>query len=101
MNPGRSSLRTAAIVCLGVWGAIWVLFLGLRFLPFDVRTIPGAGRIALALLGTALMAPVVASLLGLAALFRGYRGVLSWFILGCALAAVLAELLVFLMTRWM
>ena len=94
----KLSLRTAAIACLAIWLAIWLLFLLLRLSPFDIRNIPGIGMIMLTALAIALLAPVAATGLAGAAIIRQPRRG-NLLIFGCALAAFLGEVLLFLMTR--
>jgi hypothetical protein len=97
----RSSLRAASIVCLAVWAAIWLLFLVLRFSTFDVRTVPGAGKIMLVALAVVFVAPIMAMGLAVASLVRRPRVPLSWLILGAAILALVGMACVFLYTRWL
>lgn len=57
----KTSLRTAAMSCLAIWAAIWLMFLMMRFSPLDIRLIPGIGPFMLMALVVALMAPLVAT----------------------------------------
>lgn len=84
----KASLRTAAIACLAMWAAVWLLFLLMRFSPLDIRRIPGIGMVMLGALGLALLAPIVATGLAGAALARQPRVALNWLTLGCAIAAL-------------
>jgi hypothetical protein len=93
-------LRTASIFCLAIWLAIWLGFLLMRFSRFDMRSIPGIGSIMLVTIGIALVAPILAAGLAGVALVRQYRH-LDLLILGCALAAFLGQVLLFLITRWL
>jgi hypothetical protein len=97
----KSSLRTASLCCLTIWAAVWLLFLAMRFSPLDIRNIPGIGTIMLVALGVVLLAPIVAAGLAGAALVRKPRVPLDWLILGCAIAALLGQGLLFFITRWM
>ena len=97
----KASLRNASIVCLAVWAGIWLLFLLMRFSPFDYRNIPGIGPALLVALAVALVAPVVAAGLAAAALIRQPRARLNWLTLGCAIAVFLGQVMLFGITRWM
>jgi hypothetical protein len=94
------SLRTASIVCLAIWLAIWLLFLFMRFSPIDIRNIPGIGTITLLALACALAAPVVATGLAGAALVR-QRGPLNLLTFGLAMVVLLGQVLLFLISRWL
>jgi hypothetical protein len=96
-----SSLRTASISCLAIWAAIWLLFLSLRFSTLDVTGIPGAGLVLLGSLVAAVLAPIVATGLAAAALFRQPRVPLNWMVLGCSTAVLLGQALLFFVTSWM
>ena len=97
----KSSLRTASISCLAIWAAVWVLFLAMRFSPLDYRVIPGIGMILLGALGVALVAPIVAIGLAGAASVKQPRVPLNWITLGCAIAALFGQGLLFLITKWL
>jgi len=97
----KASLRTASIYCLALWVAIWLLFLTLRFSFFDIRVIPGIGPVMLVALVVALLAPIVAAGLAAAALVRQPRAPLNWLTLGCAIAALVGQMFLFLVTRWL
>jgi hypothetical protein len=97
----KSSLRTASISCLAIWVAIWILFLAIRFSPLDIRDIPGAGIVMLIALAVALVAPIVAMGLAGAALVRQPRAPLNLLTFGCAIAALLGQGLLFLISRWL
>jgi len=97
----RVTLRNASLCCLGVWAAIWFVFLLLRFTPFDIRVIPGIGTIMLTALAAVLVAPIVAIALAGAASLRQPRIAANWLTLGCAVAAFFAQALLFLVTRWL
>jgi hypothetical protein len=94
-------LRTAAIYCLAIWAAIWLLFLAIRLSPFDIRIIPGIGPVMLIALVVALVAPIVAIGLAGTALVRRSRTPLNWIVLGCAIAALLGVGILFTVTRWL
>jgi hypothetical protein len=87
--------------CLAIWGAVWLLFLVMRFSPLDIRSIPGIGGFLLVALAVALVAPVVAAGLAGVALLRQPRAALNWVALGCAIAVLFAQGFLFLATRWM
>jgi hypothetical protein len=97
----KASLRTASILCLVIWVAIWLMFLLIRISPFDIRNIPGSGIALLIALVVAMVAPLVATVLAGAALFRQPRAPLTLLILGCAIAALLGQASLFLVSRWM
>jgi hypothetical protein len=97
----KASLRTAAILCLAIWAAIWLTFFLLRMSPLDIRRIPGIGMIMLGTLAVALLAPIVAIGLAGAALVRKPRLPMNWLTLGCAIAALFGQGLLFLITRWL
>ena len=97
----KASLRTASISCLAIWAAVWLLFLFMRLSPLDIRSIPGIGMVMLVALGVALLAPIVATGLAGAALVRQPRVPLNWLTLGCAIAALLGQGLLFLISRWL
>ena len=97
----KPSLRTGSIYCLAIWAAIWFLFMLMRFSPLDIRNIPGIGNIMLGSLVVALVAPLVATVLAAAALFRPPREWLTLLTLACAFAVSAGQVLLFAMTRWM
>jgi hypothetical protein len=97
----KASLRTASISCLAIWAAVWLLFLLMRLSPLDIRSIPGIGMVMLVALGIALLAPIVAMGFAGAALVRERRAPMNWLTLGCAIAVVFGQALVFLVTRWL
>ena len=97
----KASLRTGSISCLAIWAAVWLLFLLMRFSPLDIRSVPGIGMLLLAALGIALLAPIAAMGLAGAALVRQPRVLLNWLTLGCAIAALFGQGLLFLMTKWL
>ena len=97
----KVSLRTASIYCLAIWLAIWFLFLLMRLSPLDIRIIPGIGPVMLTALVVVLMAPIVAIAVAGVALVRQPRVPLNWLILGCAIAALLGQVILFTVTRWL
>ena len=97
----KASLQTWSIYCLVIWAAIWLMFMLMRFSPFDIRVIPGIGIVLLGSLVVALLAPLVAAVLAAAALFRGPRTWLTLLTLACAIAVLFGQLLLFSMTGWM
>jgi predicted secreted protein len=97
----KASLRIASISCLAIWAAIWFLFLLMRLLPFDVRGIPDAGMVMLTALAVALAAPIVATGVAGAVLVRGPRTSPDLLIFGCAIAALLGQVFLFLISRWL
>jgi hypothetical protein len=97
----EASLKTASIYCLGIWVAVWLLFMLIRFSGFDIRVIPGIGPIMLMALVVAVIAPVVALGIAGVALIRRPRAGLGWLILGCAVAACFAVGFIFAATKWL
>jgi hypothetical protein len=97
----KASLRTASIYCLALWVAIWLLLLLMRFSPLDIRGIPGIGMIMLIAFAVALVAPIVAAGLAGAALVRQPRVLLNLLVFGCAIAALLGQVFLFLISRWL
>jgi hypothetical protein len=94
-------LRAASLWCLGVWAAIWVLFLAIRFSSFDIRIIPGIGPVMLLALVTSLAAPLVATVIAGLALLRQPRVALNWLILACAVAALVGQDILFAVNQWL
>jgi len=94
-------LRTASISCLAIWVGIWLFFLLMRLSPLDIRNIPGAGIVMLIALAVALVAPIVATGLAGAALVREPRVPLSLLTFGCAIAALLGQVFLFLNSSWL
>ena len=97
----KTALRTASIYSLAIWAAIWLLFLLMRLSPLDIRIIPGIGPVMLTALVVVLMAPIVAIAVAGVALVRQPRVPLNWLILGCAIAALLGQVILFTVTRWL
>ena len=98
--PGKS-LRIAAVYCLAIWVAVWVVFMAIRFLPVDIRVIPGIGPIMLLALVVALAAPVVAAVAAGASVIREPRARLNWLTLGAALCVLFGQVMLFAATKWM
>lgn len=96
----RNSLRTASVACLVIWAAIWILFLTIRVSHVDIRVIPGIGFVMLTALVIAFLTPIVAIVLAGAALYR-QPGAPNLLTLGCAIAALFGQALLFLMSRWL
>jgi hypothetical protein len=101
LKRAGTSLRTAAVICLALWGATWIAFLLLRLSPFDIRQVPGIGPIMLAALAVAVLAPIVAAAMAGAALLREARTPLSFWVLAGSVAALLGVLAIFASTRWL
>jgi hypothetical protein len=97
----KAPLRIASISCLAIWAALWLLFILMRLSPLDIKSIPGIGMVMLVALGVALFAPIVAAALAGAASVRQPRMPLNWLTLGCALAALFGQGLLFLITIWL
>lgn len=97
----KTSLRTAAIICLVIWAVIWLLFIAVRLSPFDIRGVPGAGKDLLIALAVALLSPIVATALAAAALARQPRLPRDRLLLGWAIAAFFGQAILFLITRWL
>ena len=100
-SMAKASLRTAAIYCLALWAAIWLLFLLMRLSPFDIRGIPGIGMVTLIALALALVAPMVATVLAGAALIRQPRTPPNLLTFWCAIAALVGQVTLFLISRWL
>ena len=96
----KVSLRNASIFCLAMWAAIWCVFVLLRFSTFDIRDVPGIGAIMLTALAVVFLAPFVAAGLSAAAVFVRPREVLNWLALGCAVAILFGQALLFLVSGW-
>src|ERR1700733_15098819 len=97
----KESLKAVSIYCLGVWVAVWLMFMLIRFSGFDIRVIPGIGPIMLGALLVAVISPVLALGIAGVSLIRRPRAVLGWVILGCAVAACFAVGLIFTATKWL
>jgi hypothetical protein len=97
----KTLLRAASVLCLAIWAAIWFAFLLMRFSPFDMRHIPDIGIIMLAAFAVALAAPILATGLAAVALVRHPREPRDSLIFGCAIAALLGQVFLFLITRWL
>ena len=100
-GAAKTSLRTASIVCLILWAAIWTLFMLLRFGVFSLGVFPAPGPVMLIALATALVMPVVATGLAAAAVLRQPGVRLNWLTLGGAMAILGAQCVLFLATRFM
>ncbi len=94
-------MRKASLYCLAVWLGIWIVFMVMRFSPFDIRNIPGIGQLLLIALVVAVLAPLVATVLAGVAVFREPRERLNWLTAGCAGAVLVGQYFLFLVTRWM
>jgi hypothetical protein len=101
LRMAKVPLRTAAIYCLGIWAAVWCLFMLIRFSRFDIRVIPGIGPIMLVALGVAVVGPLVAIAIAGFALILRPRAALNWLILGCAVAACFGVGFIFSATKWL
>lgn len=97
----RPSLRSASVVCLVLWAALWVLFTVLRFSSLDIRRLPGAGPVMLGALAVVFVAPFVATVLAGVASLRQPRRVANWLILACAAAILVCQMMVFMVAAWM
>lgn len=97
----KTPLRTAAIFCLAIWVAIWLMFLFMRLSPLDIRGIPAVGVFVLVALAVALLAPIMATGLAAVALVRQPRVPVNWLTFGCAVAALLGQVFLFLSSRWL
>jgi hypothetical protein len=97
----KASLRTASVSCLAIWVAIWLLFLLMRLSPLDIRNIPGIGTVLLIALAVALVCPLLATGLAGAALVREPRAPLNLLTFGCAIAILLGQVFLFLISRWL
>ena len=97
----KASLRSASISCLAVWLGIWLMFLLMRLSPLDIRGIPGIGIFMLAALAVTVLAPIVAMGFAAAALVRQPRVPANWLTFGCAVAALLGQVFLFVSSRWL
>jgi hypothetical protein len=97
----KTILRAASVSCLAIWLVIWLAFLVMRLSAFDIRQIPGIGIIMLAALAVAMATPILAAALGAAALVREPRAPRDLLIFGCAIAALLGQVFLFLITKWL
>lgn len=97
----KTILRAASVSCLAIWLLIWLAFLLIRLSSFDIRQIPGVGIIMLIAFAVAVATPILAAGLGAAALFRQPRAPRDLLIFGCAIAALLGQAFLFLVTRWL
>ena len=97
----KAPLRNASIACLLVWAAVWLMFLSLRFTSIDIRDIPGIGMMMLGALAVALLAPVAATALAGVALARQPQSSSNWLTFGCAIAALVGQGLLFLISKWL
>ena len=95
----KASLRNASIAFLVVWGAVWLMFLSIRFTSIDIRQIPGIGMIMLGALAVALLAPIAATALAGVALARQPRLSSNWLTFGCAIATLVGQGLLFLISK--
>jgi hypothetical protein len=77
------------------------MFLVMRLSPIDIRIIPGIGMIMLTALGAVLLAPIGAAALAGAAFVRQPRVPLNWLIFGCAIAALVGQGALFLVSKWL
>jgi hypothetical protein len=97
----KVSLRNTSVAYLAIWAAIWLMFLMMRFLPLDIRVIPGIGPIMLTALIVALVAPMVATGIAGVALVRQPRLSLNWLTFGCAIAVLIGQGMLFMITSWL
>jgi hypothetical protein len=97
----KTALRTASIVCLVIWAAIWLLFILMRLSSLDIGRIPDAGKVVFIALAAALLAPIAATGLAGAALVLHPRMPRDRLVLGWAVAAFFGQVFLFLVTRWL
>jgi hypothetical protein len=97
----RRSLRSASVICIAIWGAIWLLFFLVRHSTFDVSRHPSLGSVALVMLVTVAITPIAATGLAVAAVVRRPTGLLNWITLGCAIAALSGQIYLFSSSRWL
>ncbi len=97
----KPSLRSASIYCLTIWAVIWLMFMMMRFSPFDLRVLPGIGPVLLLALIVVWLAPLAATAIAGAAIIRQPRIPLNWLIFGCAIIAFLGQMQLFTMSGWM
>lgn len=77
------------------------MFLLMRLSPLDMRNIPSIGPVMLIALVVPSIAPIVATGIAGAALVRQPRVPVNWLIFGCAIAALLGQVILFTITRWL
>ena len=77
------------------------MFMAMRLSSIDIRIVPGIGMIMLSALGISLLAPIGATALAGVALVRQPRVLLNWLTLGCAIAAVVGQGALFLVSKWL
>jgi purine-cytosine permease-like protein len=94
-------LRTASVLCLAIWGLIWLAFLVMRFSTLEIRQVPSIGIIMLSAFAVALATPILATGFAAAGLVRHPRTPRDTLIFGCAVAALLGQIFLFLITRWL
>jgi hypothetical protein len=97
----KTSLRDAAMSCLAIWAAIWLMFMVMRFSPLDIRLIPGIGPILLLALIVVLVAPVVATGIAGAEVARQPRAPLNWLTFGCAIVVLFGQIHLFTISSWL
>ena len=98
---GGSSWRSASIACIAIWAAIWLFFLIVRFSTFDTRQIPGIGPVMLLLLVAAVITPLAATVLAVIAAIKQPTVSLNWIALGCAIAVLSGQAMLFASSRWL
>jgi len=97
----KSWLRKVAIFCLALWALIWLVFLSMRVLPFDIRSVPAIGIVMLVSFAVAFLAPIIATGLAGAALALQPRSRLDLLTLTWAIAALVGQVFLFLISRWL
>jgi hypothetical protein len=95
----RAPLRSGALVCLGLWALIWLMYMAMRFSPFDIHAIPGVGFLLLGSLAVAFLAPVAASAFAAVALLKQPRAPFSWLVLGAAVAVLVGQPMLFMASQ--
>jgi predicted membrane protein len=80
---------------------VWLMFLVMRLSPFDIRKMPGIGIAMLIALTVAVLAPMLAAALAGAALVRQPKVRLNLLTLGGAIAALLGQMFLFQISKWL
>jgi hypothetical protein len=100
-SMAKTILRAASVSCLAIWVVIWLAFLVMRLSPVDIRHIPDIGIIMLTAFAVAMASPILAAALSAAVLVRHPRAPRDLLIFVCAIAALLGQGFLFLITRWL
>jgi len=97
----RAPWRFASVSCIAIWAAIWLFFFLVRHSTLDVSQYPFLGSVALAMLVTVAIAPIAAIAFAVTAVVQQPATLPNWITLGCAIAALFGQALLFLSSRWL